>query len=390
MARNCIPVSLSVSRCRRPGTDVKRAGDPGAHSLWRERWHHVSVQSVQAVVEAQFERWAGTGAGSVDRDVLGTDQPIEIAEIFERFCIERLGASPVGGLFYAASAGCVLGVHLDSGADVVVKAYQSRWSQSFLAAVQDGEERVAAGGIPCPRPLAAPTPLREGRPNLAVVETWLPDPGLRPGGTAAARGVSARGLARQVALCVGLPGSDRLLSHPLGSPDTRLYPEPHSPLFDFDSTAVGAEWIDELAHRASLLRAQDERAPIVAHTDWSARNVRFDEDRLLAVYDWDSLALVPESAALGQAAMTWSVTADPGGTEFPTLDSVLAYMEDYEAEREGPLTTRQRRAARASAVWVLAYTSRCEHSLAVRGLAREDQSTARERLAEVGAELLNP
>jgi len=87
--------------------------------------------------------------------------------------------------------------------------------------------------------------------------------------------------------------------------------------------------------------------------------------------------------------MTWSVTADPGGTEFPTLNSVLAYFEDYEEEREGMLTARQQRAARASAVWVLAYTARCEHSLAARGLAREDQSTARTRLAEIGAELLN-
>lgn len=348
------------------------------------------VLSVLAVVEAQFERWAGNGAGSVDRDVLGTDDPSEIAEIFERFCREQLGRSPVGGLFYAASAGCVLGVQLEDGADVVIKAYQKRWSESFLAAVQNGEERAADGGIPCPRPLAAPTPIRAGRPNLAVVESWLPDPGMRPGGSAAARGVSARGLARQVALCVGLRGPDRLLSHPLSSRDSQLYPEPHSPLFDFESTAAGAAWIDELARRAASLRAQDESAPVVAHTDWSARNVRFDEDRLLAVYDWDSLALVPESAAVGQAAMTWSVTADPGGTEFPTLESVLAYVEDYEQEREGMFTTRQHRAARASAVWVLAYTARCEHSLAARGLAREDQSTARERLAHIGGALLAP
>jgi aminoglycoside phosphotransferase (APT) family kinase protein len=186
-----------------------------------------------------------------------------------------------------------------------------------------------------------------------------------------------------------LPGSDRLLDHPLRAPDTQLYPEPHSPLFDFDATAVGAEWIDELASRSAALRAVDTSSPVVAHTDWSARNVRFDEHRLLAVYDWDSLALVPESAAVGQAAMTWSVTADPGGTEFPTIDSVLAYFDDYEQDRAEPLTSEQRRAARASAVWVLAYTARCEHSLDVRGIARSDQSAARERLANIGTELLN-
>lgn len=341
-----------------------------------------------AVVEAQFERWAGSGAGSVDRDVLGTDEPSRIAEIFEQFCAVHLGDPPVGGLFYAASAGCVLGLHFESGADVVIKAFRSRWREPFLTAVQRGQERVAAAGIPSPRPLAAPRPIRPDRSNLAVVETWLPDPGMRPGGSDAARAVSAQGLRRQVALCRGLPGADQLRHHPMRSSASQLYPEPHSPLFDFESTAPGAEWIDDLARRAAVERARDKSEDVVAHTDWSARNVRFDDERLLAVYDWDSLAQVPESTALGQAAMTWSVTADPGGTEFPTLASVLGYMDDYERERDAPLTRAQRRAARASAVWVLAYTARCEHSLAARGIAREDQATARERLAGIGIELL--
>jgi aminoglycoside phosphotransferase (APT) family kinase protein len=213
---------------------------------------------------------------------------------------------------------------------------------------------------------------------------------MRPGGSPAARGVSARGLARQIALCGDLPDSGRLVDHPLRPQGSQLYPEPHSPLFDFESTARGAEWIDELAFRAAVIRAKDTSTPVVAHTDWSARNVRFDEKRLLAVYDWDSLAVVQESAAVGQAAMTWSVTADPGGTEFPALESVLAYLDDFEREREAALTSVQRRAARASAAWVLAYTARCEHSVAARGLARTDQTSGRERLAEVGEELLSP
>ena len=45
---------------------------------------------------------------------------------------------------------------------------------------------------------------------------------------------------------------------------------------------------------SKALRQQDKSAPVVADTDWSARNVRFDEKDLLAVYDWDSVALVRE------------------------------------------------------------------------------------------------
>jgi hypothetical protein len=347
-----------------------------------------AVHSVLAVVEAQFARWAGTGVGAIERDVLGTDRPGDIAQIFERFCVSHLGVQPAGGLLYGASAGCVLGVQLEGGECVVIKAFQRRWASSFLAEVQSAQARLAAGGIPCPRPLLGPTPIRAGRSNLAVVETFLADPGMRPGGSAAARRVSAQGLAHQIALCSGLPGAVRLERHPLRQHEGGLYGDPHSPLFDFDSTAEGAEWIDDLARHASIIRQEDTSTPVVAHTDWSARNVRFDEHRLLAVYDWDSLALVTEGTAIGQAAMTWSVTADPGGTAFPDLDSVLGYIGDYEEARGSPLGAGQRGAAQAAAVYVLAYTARCEHSLAVRGIARPDQNTARPRLAAIGARLL--
>jgi hypothetical protein len=347
-----------------------------------------AVHPVLAVIEAQFARWAGTGVGAIERDVLGTDRPRDIARIFESFCVERLGVQPARGLFYGASAGCVLGVQLEGGQRVVIKAFQRRWASSFLAEVQSAQARLAAGGLPCPRPLLAPAPIRAGRCNLAVVETFLADPGMRPGGSAAARRVSARGLAHQIALCSGLPGAAGLEQHPLRQHDGGLYGDPHSPLFDFDSTGDGAEWIDDLARHASMIRREDTSAPVVAHTDWSARNVRFDQHRLLAVYDWDSLALVTEGTAIGQAAMTWSVTADPGGTAFPDLDSVLGYISDYEEARGSPLSTGERGAAQAAAVYVLAYTARCEHALAVRGLDRPDQNAARPRLADIGAVLL--
>jgi aminoglycoside phosphotransferase (APT) family kinase protein len=347
------------------------------------------VKSVVAVIEDHFDHWAGNGVGAVDDDILGAVEASPIAEIFEAFCTRELGTPAVGGLFYAASAGCVLGVQLGSGDTVVIKAYQSRWRKPFLDAVQDAQLRLARGGMPCPRPVAPATAIQSSRPNFAVVETWLPDPGMRPGGSAAARRASALGLAQQITLCSTLNDVDRFSDHPLRSDGDGLYGTPHSPLFDFERTAAGAGWIDDLASQAKEVRDRDTSPLVVAHTDWSARNVRFDEDRLLAVYDWDSLALVNEGTALGQAAMTWSVTADPGGTEFPELTSVLEYMADYEQARKRILSPGQQHAARAAAVYVLAYTARCEHSLAVQGVARADQDAARRRLAEIGTTLLN-
>ncbi len=95
--------------------------------------------------------------------------------------------------------------------------------------------------------------------------------------------------------------------------------------------------------------------------------MRLNDDGLLAVYDWDSVALVPESTAVGQAAVTWSVTADPGGTEFPTLPDIVGFVADYEQAAGHRLDETQWRAAGRSAAWVLAYTARCEHSLDAKG-----------------------
>ncbi len=343
-------------------------------------------ESVERAVAAQHAKWASS---VVDADVFGTGDPPEIVAIVDRFCLEVLGAETEEALFYGASAGCVLGVRLHNGGDVVIKAYQQRWQAPFLRAVQRVQAHVGGRGLPCATPLRGPTPLVQGRPHQAVVESLLPDPGLRPLSSAAERRVSAAGLARQIGACRELPAPPELADHPLGRPSDGLYGEPHSPLFDFAGTAEGAEWIDEHAWRALARRDADERPPVVAHTDWSARNLRLDEDRLLAVYDWDSVALVPESTGIGQAAVTWSVTADPGGTEFPTLPDIVGFVADYEEVAGYRLDDEQWRAAGAAAAYTLAYTARCEHALEVTGRPRPDQHAAHDRLAEAGEALLD-
>ena len=291
-----------------------------------------SMQSVAEVVAAELDKW---GVSTVDAAIIGRSDPEGIARVLSGFVQEQLGATPVGGLFYRASAGCVAGVRLDTGEDVVLKAYQERWRAPFLGAVQAVQAHAADGGLPCARPRLAPTQL-PGRRNLAVVESWWPDPGMRATRSVGSRRVSAEGLARQIRICSSLPDGVRaaLADHPLRAVAGRLYPEPHSPLFDFESTKDGAAWIDDVARQAASLREGDSTPPVVAHTDWSARNIRLDDDGLQAVYDWDSVTLAPEATAVGQAAVTWCVTSEPGGSEFPTLDEVVGFIEDYEAAGE--------------------------------------------------------
>ncbi len=326
--------------------------------------------------------------GVTELSVFGTAEPKQIAALVVRFCEANLGGPPTGARFYRSSVGCVIGLCFDAGHDVVMKAYQPRWRPSFLAAVHEAQRCAVTGGLPGARPLVAPTALAPGRDTFATVESWLPDPGMDAIASDAALRVSAAGLARQVALCSGLALAGDLCDHPLRKSDGGLYGEPHSPHFDFASSTARAGWIDRLARRAVADRDADATRQVVGHTDWSARNVRLDEERLLAVYDWDSVALVEESTAVGQAAITWRVTAEPGGTSYPSVDEVVRYVAAFEDAAGHRLSSSQWRAAGAAATYLLAYTARCELSLEASGVKRMDNSAARHRLAESGEQLL--
>jgi Phosphotransferase enzyme family len=343
------------------------------------------VDALTGVVAGELSRSDTT---AVDEKVFGTNNPEVISEIVGRFCQDHLESKPQKGLFYRSSVGCVIGVRLATGADVVVKAYQERWSQPFLSAIQTVQQHLAQQGFSCPAPMLSARPIAPGSPNLAVAETCLFDPGISVPNRPGARRVSAAGLARQIDWCRELPDLSGLQEHPLRRPVGGLYPEPHSPLFDFAGTTESAQWIDKFAAKAAELRERDQGPLLAAHTDWSARNVRLGDQAVVAVYDWDSVALVPESTAVGQAAVTWSVTFERGGSGFPSASQIVSFIHDYEMAAGQPFSDEQWRATGAAATWLLAYSARCEHALAMTGRARPDQRGARDRLALDGDDLL--
>jgi hypothetical protein len=218
-------------------------------------------------------------------------------------------------------------------------------------------------------------------PALATVEELVPDPGMRTF-TQSEMVLSARGLADQVALCRGLSEPALRDEHPLSTGQEELYPQPHNPIFDFSLRAEDALWIDQLAEAAKSARRVDDSPLTVIHTDWSARNVRVKNGELVVAYDWDSLAAVTESVAVGQAAATWRSTGEPGDPIAPGPDEVQAYLSAYEVAARHSFTSQQRQAGLAAALWVLAYMARCEHAL--EALTGKRVERARSRLADEG------
>ncbi|MEM9653536.1 MAG: hypothetical protein AAGA65_15700 [Actinomycetota bacterium] len=267
-----------------------------------------------------------------------------------------LSAPVTGCLFHEASVGSVTGVVLSDGQRLVVKAYQPSWRPDFLRGVLATQDRLYRAGVPCGRPIGGPVPCGRGS---ATIETFLADPGQPDVFGEAERSASADGLA-QVITNAGL--DERLAAHPLLRRAGGLYPTPHSPLFDFEATAAGAEWIDDLARSAKAADAGsrgDDEPAVSAHTDWSARNVRLRAGGVRAVYDLDSLAAISLSTAVGKAAVTWRALGEVGEPVAPGIDEIQAWIDRFPIA----LSTVQRRAAIGAALSVLCYTARCEHAI---------------------------
>jgi hypothetical protein len=144
-------------------------------------------------------------------------------------------------------------------------------------------------------------------------------------------------------------------------PEGSVLPPPHNALFRFD--APGGEWIDARAQEArATLDAARER-PVAMHTDVSGANVRVLGGRVVAVFDMDSVACVDEMRGLANAAVHFSYRGEPPWT-WPGRDEAIAFVDDYVRARGRALEADEKRRLDAAAIYALAYSARCEHSLA--------------------------
>lgn len=309
-------------------------------------------------------RLAEWGTAFVELDVFGTDDPAEIVRLVDAFCRVHLGSPLAASLFYVSSVGSTHGVKLVDGRELVIKARPPAHTNPdhshdvpSLASVCRVLDWLRARGYPCAPLVLGPTPLANG---IATVEEFFErgerGDAFQPG----CRKVIAVGLARLVELlrsCRTEAAGVRHVRRPAA-----LYAQPHARIFDFEATTEGAGWIDEFARRA---RAVDEpaAAPVLGHADWRVEHLRFVDDAIVAIYDWDSLGYLPETTLVGGSAHGFTTDWTRPGARVPTADDVRAYVEEYEEGRGRPFSKHERRAVFASCVYGLAYSARCQHAL---------------------------
>ena len=311
------------------------------------------------VIATYLARWAHFQP-HVEVAAFGTAKPDEIAGVIDETCRRSLGAKVAAARFYESSIGAVAGVELVDGRIVVVKVHQPEVRLERLRELA----RVRAC-VPFSPPLLADPIAIATTGAYATIESFA-DGERGDARDASTRHALAIGLRAIIVAARPLVSTSTLDSKTCGVPGDRLWPTPHSKLFDFQATATGAEHIDAVARAA---RAETEPCGelVIAHGDWRVEHVRFANGSVSVAYDWDSLCLDREPAIVGYTAHAFTAdwSDETNRAQAPTLDDARGFVADYELARGRAFDRIERRLCAAAFTYACAYTARCSHALGV-------------------------
>lgn len=209
----------------------------------------------------------------VERAIFGASGPAEIATLVDAFCQEHLGSAVAGATFVHTSVGSVHGLVLGDGRRVVVKAMLAAARAQAIRTVLEAARPLGDAGLPLPRPLVGPTPIGHG---YAWVEEMME--GVRLGAEVPGVTTLLATLVADLARASDAVGDLALPRMFLFAEPDRLWPKPHSPIFDFEATTAGAEWLDGAATRARDAIGDGAGRFVVGHHDVRVKHVRFDAD----------------------------------------------------------------------------------------------------------------
>jgi Ser/Thr protein kinase RdoA (MazF antagonist) len=270
----------------------------------------------------------------------------------DRWCRRWLGEALNHRLFELAHLSTTVGLRLADNRDVVVKVREPAERLQACVAVQ---AHLWAAGFPCPQPLAGPAPLGA---LVATAETFV-DGGMPLERTAAAARLYAEALGWLVRLAPPVSALSTLEPPPAWvwwdhhQPGT--WPEPDDMVADLNARP-GPTWVDEVGRRAlNRLRLFDAPA-IVGHCDWWSQNLRWIDERLYVVHDWDSVAARSEAVIAGVAAAIFCTSRTPGSA--PSIEDTDAFLSAYEGGRGLRWTGDEREVCWAAGLWSRAFDVR--------------------------------
>jgi Phosphotransferase enzyme family len=289
------------------------------------------------------------------------------------WCEAHLGSPAQSELFRIGHLTRVIGTRLADGREVVARV---RPAAPRIAACTEVQRRLFDSGYPCPQPLAGPAPLDEYE---ATAESYIAGGATLPDSGRAARPFAAT--LAQLVRQAPRPGQVPSLAptpawaawnHSQGG----LWPRPED--LDVDLNQVGGfGWIDAAgqAARRKLREGQDQA--VIGHGDWITDNLRWDGNRLLVAYDWDSLIADGEAVIAGLAAAIYLYPA------LATVAETGEFLDAYATARGRPFSPGELQRCWAAGVWTRAFDAKQQQAAGqpVVSLTRDE---ARERLRRAG------
>ncbi len=269
----------------------------------------------------------------------------------DEWCQQHLEDGLGSVLFRSGHLSEVVGVQLSSGRQVVIKARPYDPRLMGCLAVQD---HLARSGFPCPPPLTGVTRLG----GLAVTaETAM------PGGDQLSPKAGAAPFAALLArLIESAPDPSRtptLAPSPPWTgwdhPGARLWPDADDEGRDLNALSAPT-WIDEAARRVRDRLTSGSASVRIGHGDWESQNIAWASGVPLAVHDWDSVIVQPETSIVGLAAAVWAATGEAGGAA--SVAQTEEFIASYQVATGRPWAQSEVLDAWAAGLWVRLFNAR--------------------------------
>jgi hypothetical protein len=255
------------------------------------------------------------------------------------WCATHLGAPPAEVLLSTEHLSAVFGLRLTDGREVVIKARPDPGGRAATCVA--AQAALAEAGLPCPAPLTGVTPVRTDtvRTEAVHAEEW------RPGGDLL-RGDDPGTARRYAAVYAELAALAELSLPP---------PLPNPPWLPFDEQDLAwtepgpvPDFVTRTAARAKArLREAAGWPRVLGHADFEAQNLRWMGTDLWAVFDWDSLAWMPEAVLAGAASAAFASAEQP---TLAPVDSSAAFLETYQQRRGRAFTADELQIAWAASL----------------------------------------
>jgi len=298
--------------------------------------------------------------------ITGTGDAERLADIINSFCIHKLNNRISDCHFAHTSMGASFGLRLKNGKDIFLKINKLRTESTVnkghsveeLTAMSRIQENLHNTGFPCPDVVIHPIKFHGA---IYTVNEYA-DIGLQEDAhNPIIRRASAQGLAeliKRINSQSSLDGFKEADIYQLKS----LYTAPHNPNTDFSRNADKAGWIDEIALKSKQIITSIDKNLVLGHCDWSMKNMRFIDNNIAMVYDWDSIILQDEYHILATAASTFPMTWDIPVRIVPTQEESYKFVVEYEHARGKKFSKKEWIKISACVTYYFCYTARCQIS----------------------------